>query len=143
MTTSLKVLIADDEAPARKRLKSLLADISDITVTGEAANGREALTLAAEQRPDVLLLDIRMPVMDGIEAAGVAEPGQQMQQDHRVAATGKPDRQTVIRPQAGGEKGADPLRQISRQAVPCSGHSSSAAHSAWPAVRPSTARKAV
>jgi two-component system response regulator AlgR len=73
MTMPLKVLIADDEAPARKRLKSLLADISDIAVTGEAANGREALTLAAEQRPDVLLLDIRMPVMDGIEAAEHAQ----------------------------------------------------------------------
>lgn len=73
MTAPLKVLIADDEAPARKRLKSLLADISNITVTGEAANGHEALTLAAEQLPDVLLLDIRMPVMDGIEAAEHAQ----------------------------------------------------------------------
>jgi two-component system response regulator AlgR len=69
MTTPLKILIADDEVPARNRLKSLLADISNSAVCGEAANGREALMLAEVQRPDVLLLDIRMPVMDGIEAA--------------------------------------------------------------------------
>jgi len=73
MTPPLKVLIADDEPPARKRLKSLLAEIPNVTVTGEAENGREMLSLASEQLPDVLLLDIRMPVMDGIEAAEHAQ----------------------------------------------------------------------
>jgi two-component system, LytTR family, response regulator AlgR len=73
MTTPLKVLIADDEAPARNRLKSLIADISNVVVTGEAANGKEVLSQAAEQLPDVLLLDIRMPEMDGIEAAEHAQ----------------------------------------------------------------------
>ncbi len=73
MTALLKVLIADDEPPARNRLKSLLADIPNVTVSGEAANGKEVLSLAAEQLPDVLLLDIRMPVMDGIEAAEHAQ----------------------------------------------------------------------
>lgn len=71
--TPLKVLIADDEAPARNRLKSLLAEIPNIVVAGEAGNGREVLSLAAEELPDVLLLDIRMPVMDGIEAAEHAQ----------------------------------------------------------------------
>lgn len=71
--TQMKVLIADDEAPARNRLKSLLADIPDVVVAGEAGNGREVLSLAAEELPDVLLLDIRMPVMDGIEAAEHAQ----------------------------------------------------------------------
>ncbi len=70
MTAPIKVLIADDEQPARNRLKSLLADIPDVHIVGEAANGSEALSLAEELLPDVLLLDIRMPVMDGIEAAG-------------------------------------------------------------------------
>lgn len=69
----MKVLIADDEPPARNRLKSLLADIPNVIVAGEAANGRDVLSLAAEQLPDVLLLDIRMPVMDGIEAAEHAQ----------------------------------------------------------------------
>jgi two-component system response regulator AlgR len=73
MNAPLTVLIADDEPLARNRLKSLLADIPNITVTGEAANGREVLSIAAEQLPDVLLLDIRMPEMDGIEAAEHAQ----------------------------------------------------------------------
>ena len=70
--TPLKILIADDEAPARNRLKSLLAEIPNAQVAGESANGRDLLSLAVETQPDVLLLDIRMPVMDGIEAASHA-----------------------------------------------------------------------
>jgi len=73
MTLPLKVLIADDEIPARNRLKSLLADIPNIVIAGEAGNGRDVLSMAAEELPDVLLLDIRMPVMDGIEAAEHAQ----------------------------------------------------------------------
>ncbi|MEJ1966234.1 MAG: LytTR family DNA-binding domain-containing protein [Gammaproteobacteria bacterium] len=65
----LRVLIVDDEVPARERLKSLIAEIGDLDVAGEAANGEEALTLAVELSPDVVLLDVRMPGMDGIEAA--------------------------------------------------------------------------
>lgn len=73
MNAPLKVLIADDEAPARNRLQALLAEIPHVVVTGEAGNGREVLSRAAELLPDVLLLDIRMPVMDGIEAAEHAQ----------------------------------------------------------------------
>jgi len=65
----LKILIADDEAPARNRLRELLGDIDNITLVGEAKNGKQALALAEETHADVLLLDIRMPQMDGIEAA--------------------------------------------------------------------------
>jgi two-component system response regulator AlgR len=65
----LKILIADDEAPARNRLKDLLADIGNMEICGEAKNGKEVIALAAELSPDVVLLDIRMPEMDGIEAA--------------------------------------------------------------------------
>lgn len=65
----MRVLIADDEAPARERLRSLLTEIADIEVVGEAVNGDEALRLAVDATPDVVLLDIRMPGMDGIEAA--------------------------------------------------------------------------
>ncbi len=73
MNVPLKILIADDEAPARNRLKALLAEIPNAVVIGEASNGREMLSRAAELLPDVLLLDIRMPVMDGIEAAEHAQ----------------------------------------------------------------------
>ncbi|MBK8164086.1 MAG: response regulator transcription factor [Gammaproteobacteria bacterium] len=66
----MRLLLADDEAPARARLRSLLGEIGADEIVGEAANGREALELADRLRPDVVLLDIRMPGIDGIEAAG-------------------------------------------------------------------------
>jgi two-component system, LytTR family, response regulator AlgR len=65
----LRILIVDDEAPARERLKSLLAEIGDFDIAGEAAHGEVALKLAVDLSPDVVLLDVRMPGMDGIEAA--------------------------------------------------------------------------
>jgi two-component system response regulator AlgR len=67
--TTLKILIADDEVPARNRLRELLAEIPETNVIAEATNGKEALTMASESLPHVMLLDIRMPEMDGIEAA--------------------------------------------------------------------------
>ena len=65
----MKVLIVDDEPPARDRLRQLLEDMNAHEVVGEAGNGREALDVAARTHPDVVLLDIRMPGMDGIETA--------------------------------------------------------------------------
>jgi len=67
--SALRVLIADDEAPARERLRSLLAESGDAQVVGEAANGEEALRLVDECDPDIVLLDVRMPGLDGIETA--------------------------------------------------------------------------
>jgi len=66
---ALRVMIVDDEPPARARLVRMLAELPDVTVVGEAANGQDALADAARLLPDVVLLDIRMPGMDGIEAA--------------------------------------------------------------------------
>lgn len=65
----MKVLIVDDEQPARDRLRQLLLDQPEYEVVGEAANGEQALAACAREQPDVVLLDIRMPGMDGIEAA--------------------------------------------------------------------------
>jgi DNA-binding NarL/FixJ family response regulator len=65
---TIRVLIADDQDIVRAGLTMILDAQSDIDVVGEAANGREAVTLARELRPDVCLFDIRMPQMDGIEA---------------------------------------------------------------------------
>ncbi|MGZ8257671.1 MAG: LytR/AlgR family response regulator transcription factor [Methylotenera sp.] len=65
----LKLLIADDEAPARSRLRELLADISYVNIVADAKNGNDVLNLANDHQPDMVLLDIRMPSMDGIEAA--------------------------------------------------------------------------
>ena len=65
----LRVLIVDDEAPARERLRSLLAELDEADVIGEAVTGEQALQRTAELAPDVVLLDVRMPGIDGIEAA--------------------------------------------------------------------------
>ena len=70
---ALKVLIADDETPARNRLRELLGDMEKVAIVAEAKNGKEAIDLAETSQPDVMLLDIRMPVMDGIEAAQHAQ----------------------------------------------------------------------
>ena len=71
--TILNILIADDEAPARNRLRDLLAEIDNVAVVAEAKNGKEAIDLALLSKPDLMLLDIRMPLMDGIEAAQHAQ----------------------------------------------------------------------
>jgi two-component system response regulator AlgR len=65
----LTLIIADDEAPARNRLRELLADIPQVALLAEAKNGKEVVAQAEASQPDVVLLDIRMPGMDGIEAA--------------------------------------------------------------------------
>jgi two-component system response regulator AlgR len=65
----MRVLIVDDEKLARDRLRELLNEIGGHVVVGEGMNGNEAVEKAAELNPDVVLMDIRMPGMDGLEAA--------------------------------------------------------------------------
>ena len=65
----MKVLIVDDEQLARDRLQRLLADVEGIEVAGQAANGMQAVKQCEEVEPDIVLMDIRMPGMDGLEAA--------------------------------------------------------------------------
>jgi DNA-binding NarL/FixJ family response regulator len=64
----VKVLLADDQALVRAGFKVLLDVEDDVTVVGEAADGAEAVALARATRPDVVLMDIRMPVLDGLQA---------------------------------------------------------------------------
>ena len=64
----IRIVIADDHAVVRQGLKMFLGLDPDLEVVGEATNGAEALQLAADLQPDVVLMDIAMPVMDGIEA---------------------------------------------------------------------------
>jgi DNA-binding NarL/FixJ family response regulator len=64
-----RVLVADDQRPTRRGLHALLNLLPGVEWVGEAADGCEAVSLAIERRPDVVLMDVRMPVMDGIEAA--------------------------------------------------------------------------
>lgn len=67
MSEPLRVLIVDDSSLVRRVLRELLESDQQITVVGEAANGREALMRVAELRPDIITMDVRMPVMDGLE----------------------------------------------------------------------------
>lgn len=64
----LRVVIADDHDLFREGLKQLLESVEDITVVGEASNGKQAVFLVEKHRPDVVLMDISMPEMDGIQA---------------------------------------------------------------------------
>jgi DNA-binding NarL/FixJ family response regulator len=64
----IRVLLADDQALVRSGFRLILERAADITVVGEAANGAEAVVLGRELRPDVVLMDVRMPVLDGIAA---------------------------------------------------------------------------
>ncbi len=68
MKQCIRVLLADDRPHSRRGLRALLATWSEVKVIGEAANGREAVRLVEEHRPDVVLMDAKMPVMDGLEA---------------------------------------------------------------------------
>jgi DNA-binding NarL/FixJ family response regulator len=67
---TIKVLLADDQVLVRSGFRALLEGEDDITVVGEAASGAEAVEQARATRPDVILMDIRMPEMDGIKATG-------------------------------------------------------------------------
>jgi DNA-binding NarL/FixJ family response regulator len=64
----IRVLIADDQCLMRDGLRIILEDAEDIEVIGEAENGLIAIELSESQHPDVILMDIRMPLLDGIEA---------------------------------------------------------------------------
>jgi YesN/AraC family two-component response regulator len=65
---SIRVLIADDQALIRAGFRAVIDSAEDLTVVAEAANGREAVDLTRECAPDVVLMDIRMPEMDGLAA---------------------------------------------------------------------------
>jgi DNA-binding NarL/FixJ family response regulator len=65
---SIRVLLVDDQELVRTGFRMILADEDGVEVVGEARNGREAVDLAPRLRPDVVVMDVRMPVMDGVEA---------------------------------------------------------------------------
>jgi DNA-binding NarL/FixJ family response regulator len=68
---NLRILVADDHESVRKGVCVILGTRGDIEVCGEAANGREAIDKAQELKPDLIILDITMPVLNGIDAAEI------------------------------------------------------------------------
>jgi DNA-binding NarL/FixJ family response regulator len=81
---SIRVLICDDQALVRAGFRAILEAQADVEVVGEAENGAEAIALAERRAPDVILMDIRMPVLDGVEAT------------RRLATSGSPARILVL-----------------------------------------------
>jgi DNA-binding NarL/FixJ family response regulator len=81
---SIRVLICDDQALVRAGFRSILEARPDVEVVGEAENGAEAVALAERRAPDVILMDIRMPVLDGVDAT------------RRLVADGSPARILVL-----------------------------------------------
>ena len=103
MTTPVRVLIADDHRLFAEALEAVLSTEERIEVVGRAADGGEAVALARELRPDVVALDISMPVMDGFEAAAQLD-----QLDHPPAVlmlTGSNAPEDVDRARRAGAKG--------------------------------------
>ena len=75
MPKPLRVVLADDERPARRFLANLLKTFPDVEVVGEASNGREVVELIAETRPALVLLDLQMPELGGLDAARLLKEG--------------------------------------------------------------------
>ena len=73
-----RVLIADDHPAFRRGLELMLVSVADVEIVGEAETGQRAVDLAAEVAPDVVLMDLRMPDLDGIEATRRINRGEQL-----------------------------------------------------------------
>ncbi|MEZ4586631.1 MAG: LytTR family DNA-binding domain-containing protein [Gemmatimonadales bacterium] len=74
--TTRSVVIVDDEPPARRKLRAMLATRPELEIVGEAVDGLDAVRVLEERRPDLALLDLRMPELDGFEVLRAIDPGQ-------------------------------------------------------------------
>ncbi|MEV7724652.1 response regulator transcription factor [Streptomyces sp. NPDC087917] len=99
----IRVVIADDEPLIRAGIRMILTSATDIEVVAEGANGREAVELARSHAPDVVLLDIQMPVMDGLTA--LAELGRAVPGARALILTTFGERENVLRALSEGGAG--------------------------------------
>ncbi|MFI6147077.1 response regulator transcription factor [Streptomyces sp. NPDC051109] len=99
----IRVVIADDEPLIRAGIRMILTSAPDIEVVAEAANGREAVDLARAHMPDVMLLDIQMPVMDGLTALG--ELGRSVPEVRALILTTFGEKENVLRALGSGGAG--------------------------------------
>ncbi|MFD9872749.1 response regulator, partial [[Kitasatospora] papulosa] len=99
----IRVLVTDDEPLIRAGIRMILSSADDMEVVAEAANGREAVDIARSQRVDVALLDIQMPVMDGLTA--LAELRRSAPEVRVLILTTFGERQNVLRALGAGSAG--------------------------------------
>ena len=100
---SLRVLLADDHALVRAGIRALLENIEGVTVVAEAANGNEAVALARQYRPEIVLLDISMPELNGLEAC--ARIRREFPEMRAVILSMHADEEYVLRALRNGAKG--------------------------------------
>ncbi len=101
----IRVVLADDQALVRAGFRMLLESAEDITIIGEASNGGIAVALARELRPDVVLMDLRMPEVDGITAIRRITSDPQLASVRVVALTTFDDEETVFKALCAGASG--------------------------------------
>ena len=100
---TIKVVIADDHSLVRQGLRRYLDMAEDIDVVGEASNGEEAITMVEKEQPDIVLLDIRMPGVDGLEAARMIR--ERFPNVGAIMLTAYDDRQFVVEAVRAGARG--------------------------------------
>jgi len=112
---AIKVLIADDQRLFAEALAAILATDERIEIVGRAADGREAIALARERRPDVVLMDLSMPVVDGFDAT--RELRRDLPDTRVLVLTGSASADDIARARAAGAAGYITKDQIAEDLV--------------------------
>ena len=113
---SVRVLVVDDNAVTREMVRGVLSLDRDIVVVGEAGNGLEAVRLAGFLCPDIVIMDISMPVMDGVEATG--QISRSFPEIRTVAFSMSDSLEDVARSRGAGAKGYILKESMARELVP-------------------------